>query len=355
MKPTLPNPILRLQARLAIARNRSAILVIALASMLFYMLFQAFVQRALYSDYEALYALVNGVQNGTLTDTVITDESPDLPIAGTPGDTQSAESAQDDARPATGVQDTARADSDLVTLTDRVMASAKPNLTIAGGCLLMWVLTAFLSTGRTASELKLIRGLEITPKDALSRSAIWLKAIGHRLYLIFRILLWMIPGLALTTLANVLAIRAFLNGAPEDSLLTAEILPLLSLQGMAGMLFLSGWAYLRYAVSGIILADKPETGVLESVRLSKAFMKGRMGRMILLALVFGGWTFVASYLSSMLMSVSTVLGLMVDMGLSLLILLYYDTTLCVFYLSGRETPEEKSPLSDTPEETQDTP
>lgn len=315
MKPTVPNPLLRLQARISIARNRGTIMLIALVSMLFYMLFQAFLQRALYSDFEVLSALVNAVYG-----------------------TQSGTSAPD-----------------INGLLQRFMVSARPNLIIATACLGAWVLTAFLSTSRTASELKLIQGQEISPMDVFSRGGIWLKAIGHRLYLILRVLLWTLPGIAVMILGEFLAARTALQGAAGDGLML-QFAAMLVLQGMAGMFFLSGWAYLRYAVSGIILADKPETGVLESVRLSKVYMKGRMGRMVLLALFFAAMELVANYFASMLLQLNTLLGLTVDMALSLMLLLYYDTTLCVFYLVGRETQgEEKSPLSDGPGDDPETP
>ena len=314
MKPNVPNVIYRIQARMAIARNRGTIMLIALLSTLFLLLSQAFLQMGMNRDANALITLLSGASDGSLTN------------------------------------------AGLVTLTDRILAAGKNDLLIAGGCVLAWVLTAFLSTGRTAAELKLIRGQEITIADALSRAAIWHKAIAHRLYLIFRIVLWMVPGFALMMLGQFLAVgRALANGGilDETALMMASMF---QLQGMAGMFFLSAWAYLRYSMSGIILADRPETGVLESVRLSKAFVKGRLRRLILMALTFLAGLMMASWVTSSLTLLSPVLGLVTDMAVTLFILLYYDTTLCVFYLdqTAAQTQEaegtvEKSPLSEEAE------
>ena len=64
----------------------------------------------------------------------------------------------------------------------------------------------------------------------------------------------------------------------------------------------------------------------------------------------------ASWVTSSLTLLSPVLGLVTDMAVTLFILLYYDTTLCVFYLdqTAAQTQEaegtvEKSPLSEEAE------
>ena len=67
MKPNVPNVIYRIQARMAIARNRGTIMLIALLSTLFLLLSQAFLQMGMNRDANALITLLSGVSDGSLT------------------------------------------------------------------------------------------------------------------------------------------------------------------------------------------------------------------------------------------------------------------------------------------------
>ena len=70
--------------------------------------------------------------------------------------------------------------------------------------LLAWLVTPALSLGMNHWTLDRIRGAEEPVSTVFSRLGIFLKGVGLRLLILLRVLLWMLPGLAVMVLAMVL-------------------------------------------------------------------------------------------------------------------------------------------------------
>ena len=135
--------------------------------------------------------------------------------------------------------------------------------------LVMVLIAAGLGMGFYSAMIDLCRGNEdVTVGRVFSRMRQCPKACGLSLWIGLKTFLWMLPGYVLMIAGVMLAMMA---PAPEDS---SGIMVLMMLGGMILMFALIFPAVYRYMLSTYILADKPETGVFESVRQSKAMMKG---------------------------------------------------------------------------------
>ncbi len=184
-------------------------------------------------------------------------------------------------------------------------------------------LLSFLNLGQINSELKLLRGESITPKDALSRAGLWLKAMGQLLWEALWIFLWSLPGMAVTFAGYLLVFR---NPGISNFLVSL---------GSLCTSVLAVRAALRYSMGPVILADRPDTGVLRAQRESISMMKSRT---LLLLIVIMSFllleflvTLVTAYLPGML---GATLGMAADLALSV----YISTTVCAFYEACREKP-----------------
>lgn len=141
-----------------------------------------------------------------------------------------------------------------------------------GGIVLMIAMTLVssgLMMGLIAAMIDLCRGDEtVTVGRVFSRMGQCLKAFGLNLWVSLKMILWMLPGYAVIIAGVVMGASV---SSPEDS---AGVMTLLMFVGMILLFALMIPAAYRYMLSTYILADKPATGVFESVRQSKAMMKG---------------------------------------------------------------------------------
>lgn len=139
----------------------------------------------------------------------------------------------------------------------------------------MVLVASGLSMGLYAAMIDLCRGNEtVTVGRVFSRMGKCLKAFGLSLWVGLKTFLWMLPGYVVV-LVSAFAVLSFTEpttGTISES--SAGTMALLMFGGMLLMFILGIPAVYRYMLSTYILADNPDTGVFESVRQSKAMMKG---------------------------------------------------------------------------------
>ena len=221
-------------------------------------------------------------------------------------------------------------------------------LLMAALSVLAWLVTPALSLGMNHWTLDRIRGAEEPVTTVFSRLGIFFKGVGLRLMITLKVLLWMLPGIALMVLAVVLLNRA--DPASRDALLSAANTSMnLIWAGMIAMLILGIMGYLRYAMADFILADEPGERVLSCVRRSREMMANRRSQLLSLLLSFILWYLLLMFVTSFF---SGVIGLMVQMLGSLFLSVYMLTAQGVFYEALRHMPLQAQPQ--TPEDQDDT-
>ena len=194
-------------------------------------------------------------------------------------------------------------------------------------CLVLSFVLKFLHISAINGQLKLLRGEEISPRDALSRAPEFLKAIGLSLWKSLWILIWSLPGIAVSAIGIFAAWRSAQAGGTPDDLF--RIMNLSSSLSMTAVLILSVWAALRYMMADTVLADKPDTGVLQALRESRGIMKGkvRLGLMMMLSFLF--WYLLIDMLTAWFQGV---VGMVIQMGLSIVLSLYLSASVASLYL-----------------------
>lgn len=206
---------------------------------------------------------------------------------------------------------------------EELLAMTEPGrqLMLAGlGLHVLGYLLAFLRLGQLHSQMKLLRGEEIRPADAFSRGGIWLKAIGQQLWQTLWVTLWSLPGLALVILASGLALMGW----------NVRLCIVLTEAAYLAGVVLAARAALRYALAPMILAEKPETGVLAAQRESIRVMTGKVRYLVFLLISFFGWGLIVTLVGMLIPGVpGAVLGMALDLALSV----YISTTVCAFSMA----------------------
>lgn len=162
--------------------------------------------------------------------------------------------------------------------TALLAASGNEAIAMIGYLLLMVVMVLVasgLSMGLIAALIDLCKGDEtVTVGRVFSRMGQCLKACGLSLWVGLKTFLWMLPGYVVVIVSAIVVVGSVdtTTGAVSES--AAATLTVLPVIGMILMFALAIPAAFRYMMSTYILADKPETGVFECVRQSKAMMKG---------------------------------------------------------------------------------
>lgn len=204
---------------------------------------------------------------------------------------------------------------------------------IAITTLITWLLSPVLTLGFNHTLLKALRKEEISAATVLARLPLFFKAIGLNLMTFLRILLWMLPGMALSLLGAVaLVFEPTIGG-------------LLMVVAMVVMFVLMIRAMYSYRLATYVMADAPETGINASIRRSKEVMKGRRMELFGLEISFLGWRLLLSVGQSMLLSLfGGVLGMALGMFASLFLQVYVYLAEAAFYqeyaLGPVEHPEE---------------
>jgi uncharacterized membrane protein len=177
-----------------------------------------------------------------------------------------------------------------------------------------------LTLGFNHTLIKTLRREEIAVSTVLARLPLFFRAIGLNLMIFLRLVLWMLPGMALSMFGAVV------------TLLEPSIGGLLMLAAMAVMFVLMIRAMYSYRLATYIMADVPETGINASIRRSKEVMKGRRMELFGLEFSFLGWRLLLSMGQSMLLGLfGGVLGMTLGMFASLFLQTYLSMAENAFY------------------------
>ena len=229
-------------------------------------------------------------------------------------------------------------------LTEQLQAILQDTgvLTSIGFTVLAWLVTPCLALGMTRWLLMRLRGEEGPVTTVFSRLGISHKAIGLRLMICLKVILWMLPG------AGLMILGAFLLGrsGPMDTTSAMNTVMALSWGGMIAMAVPGVMAALRYAMADILLADEPGKGILACIRESKQLMQNRKGMLFSLELSFLFWYLGEMIVASLLAGMgSGILSLMFQMLAGLFISVYMEGSVCAFCEALRKLP---APSADTP-------
>ena len=227
--------------------------------------------------------------------------------------------------------------------------------TLQGVSLLARLLTPVLSLGMLNWVLMRLKNQEAGVATVFSRLRVAHKSIGLHLLVVFKILLWMLPGAAVSFLSLIpLSGRIATQAEALSALRTGSAFIYL---GMGLMIVPAVMAALRYAMAEYILAEAPESRVLECVRRSKALMKNRKGMLFSLEISFVFWYLAEYVIATLLEGMGAgVLSLMFQMLAGIALSVYIAASVGAFYLTvtassaeGPETApqagEEDAPLS----------
>ena len=198
--------------------------------------------------------------------------------------------------------------------------------TIRGLELLAMLVTPCLALGMAKWLMDLLRGQEQPVTAVFCRMRLFFRAIGLQLLIILKVILWMLPGIAAMTAALWPLSGAVTQEAQLAVLERAQgiSLPLMLLMAVPGVM-----AALRYALAEYIMAEKPESGILFSIRHSKELMKDQKKNLFLLMLSFLLWYLLELMIASFL---SGVPALLFQMLAGLAIDVYMVSSVSAFYL-----------------------
>ena len=236
--------------------------------------------------------------------------------------------------------------------TIRAMLSESGVITMMALGVLAWLITPVLAAGMAHWTLERLRGQELPVSAVFSRLRIFLKSIGLRLFIVLKVFLWMLPGIAVSFLSMIPLLRTDLK-TTEDVLSALNFSTWFLYSGMIAMAVLGVMGYLYYAMAEMILADEPEERILSCARRSKLLMKGRRSMLMSLYLSFLLWYFLIFFVSSLVEGISgTVIALVVQMLGSLFLSAYILAAEGAFYEVLRKAPVTGTPLEHPPAETQ---
>ena len=216
-----------------------------------------------------------------------------------------------------------------------------------------WLVTPVLSVGMSHWTLERLRGQDLPVSTVFSRLPIFLKSIGLRLLIVLKVLLWMLPGLAVFLFSVIPLMRA--NPGNSGELVSAVNISFhLVSAGMIAMAVLGVMGYLYYAMAEFILADEPEERILSCARRSKMLMKGRRSVLMSLWLSFLLWYLLILMVSSMVAGIAgAVIALVLQMLGSLFLSVYMLASEGVFYEALRLAPAPQIPADTPPDDPQD--
>ena len=193
---------------------------------------------------------------------------------------------------------------------------------------LSFLITPFLSLGESVAVLRLLRKETISASTVLCRAGSFLKALGLRLYMVLRILLWMLPGTAVMYAGIPLLIWTR----------QTMVLYLCYFAGMGLMTVLGLRAAMHYSMAELLLADHADARIRDCLHDSVLIMRRRKRYLAALYVFFIAVWIVLDTVVSMLSGVSYVLALVLQMAADLVFGLYLATTLGAFYLHYEKEP-----------------
>ena len=142
----------------------------------------------------------------------------------------------------------------------RALLSESGVLLMSALAVLAWLVTPALSIGMGHWILERLRGQELPVSAVFSRLRIFHKSIGLRLFIVFKVFLWMLPGIAVTAASVIPVLTA---DRTYDSLVSAaNTSTSIIYAGTILMFVLAVMGYLYYAMADFILADEPGERIL---------------------------------------------------------------------------------------------
>lgn len=212
-------------------------------------------------------------------------------------------------------------EADLLAVTDGYMQDLKTFLRQKGpimAAMMLMTLVAgpVLTLGMINAMLHALRKKEFTVFIALSRMNCFFRVLGMQLLVTLKTLLWMLPGMALMI---------------AGMFVPADLVGIVMLGGLVGSVVPGIMASYRYAMSVYVMADAPETPVLDCIRRSKEIMHHRKGELFCLELSFIGWSLLLSYVQAILNGFGPVIGLALGMFASLFLTVYTNCAKTAFY------------------------
>ena len=198
--------------------------------------------------------------------------------------------------------------------------------TIRGLEILALLITPCLALGMYKWLMDLLRGQENPVSAVFCRVKLFFRAIGLQLLIILKVLLWMLPGIAVMV---ALMIPLFRTGNAQAQLEALQRSYNMTLPVMLLMIVPGAMAALRYALSEYIMAEEPGTKILECIRRSKELMKNQKKNLFFLVFSFLLWYLLEILIASLL---SGVLSLVFQMFAGLALNVYMACSVAAFYL-----------------------
>ena len=197
-----------------------------------------------------------------------------------------------------------------------------------------FVITPCLGLGLNKWLMDRLRQAPVTDvlDGAFCRVRLFFKALGLQLLIILKVLLWMLPGIALFAGLLIPLYTAETADAANSVLRTVNVmtLPVILVMAVPG-----GIAALRYAMAEYILADEPETKITECVRRSKEQMRELKRMLFMLLVSFLFWYLLQLLAASLLSGMSSILALLFQMLTGLALSVYMSGSEAAFYLETR--------------------
>ena len=157
------------------------------------------------------------------------------------------------------------------------------------GMLLLWVMMIHMYGG----YIYLYEGKD--PKTAVLftgfRVRFWRK-LGGYLWLILRVLLWTLPGIALAVIGFIVGYDTFMNPSIFFQPSVGEMIVSFGLlyAGIILAIVLGGLKGLAYGFSPYLLATCPKVTATEAIRISVRLTKGYKGDILVMGLSFYAWS-----------------------------------------------------------------
>ena len=215
--------------------------------------------------------------------------------------------------------------------------------TVRGLELLAWLITPCLSLGMYKWLLDRLQGLEDPVSTVFCRMNRFFRAIGLQLLIILKVLLWMLPGIALFIY---LLLPVYRSANPQVQLEALQRSYNMTLPVTLLMVVPGAMAALRHALADYILADQPESRILFCVRRSKELMKDQKKNLFFLLVSFLLWYLLELLVSSLF---AGVLSLVVQMLAGLAISVYMSASITAFYLRLKTADEKHENPNAEPE------
>ena len=205
-------------------------------------------------------------------------------------------------------------------------------LLFLGMLVLQMLLAPALAVVLTGALLDVMNKKEITLLGSLQRLRLAPKALAVNLWMLLRILAWMLPGIALA----LLGMAVLLLPMPEILAVLASMMLLVA--GMGLMLVLGLRAMMHYYLASIAVVDVPTLSITGCVRASFHIMRRRKMELFMMEISFAPWMLLVSMLSmTCLVFFGGVIGMALSMMAELLLSVYMSAAETGFYLaySGR--------------------